>query len=129
MALRKQKDGEQTTGYQDPTDFHYKPPEMENSSMENLSQTDFHYVPPKEPIDWNNNDQSITATREIAERLGISPDELVEKPGAWIYLTEAILAWFPGTHWQGPTEYDDHEHYRRDGILEPLANLLGIKKK
>lgn len=128
MALKKQNESEPRQHQSDDW-FHDFAERVPVELPAETDRTAFHYVAPKEPIDWNSNDQSITATREIAERLGILPEELVEKPGAWIYLTEAILAWFPGTHWQGPTEYDNHEHYRRDGILEPLVNLLGIKKK
>lgn len=108
MALKKPKDGEPLSSY---------------------SETDFHITPTEEPVDFSGDDPYSVAIREIAKSLEISPQELVEKPGTWIYLTEVVLAWFPGTHWQSPTEYDDHEHYRREGLLSPLANLLGIRKK
>lgn len=93
------------------------------------SSTGFHYVPPTESVDLTGDDQWSVAVREIAAELGIAPEELVEKPFAWLYLTEAVLGWFPGTHWQSREEFDDHNHYRRERIIKPLHSLFGITKK
>lgn len=100
-----------------------------SAQTEPLNLTDFHHIPPKEPVDLTGDDQWSVAVREIAAELDITPEELVDKPFAWLYLTEAVLGWFPGTHWQSREEFDDHNHYRRERILGPLHNLLNIKKK